>query len=114
MFADHLPGANHVDPAGVGRGREHERDEPEGDVGGPGDAWQVAQGVEDPRQREALREHLELAGLHRREREPFRLSEASEAVDDRSEHARRFQFNATTAIFIDANTVSITQEANDA
>ncbi|MDG2291450.1 MAG: tRNA lysidine(34) synthetase TilS, partial [Phycisphaerales bacterium] len=61
-----------------------------------------------------LRQALMASGLGADEIDATRLCEASEAVDDRSEHARRFQFNATTAIFIDANTVSITQETNDA
>ena len=61
-----------------------------------------------------LRKALMASGLGADEIDATRLSEASEAIDDRSEHARRFQFNATTAIFVDANTVSITQETNDA
>ena len=43
-----------------------------------------------------------------------RLAEAAAAIGDGSEHARRFEFNATTAIHIDANAVSIIQETNDA
>jgi tRNA(Ile)-lysidine synthetase-like protein len=61
-----------------------------------------------------LRQALMASGLGADEIDTTRLVETSEAIDDRGEHARRFEFNATTAILIDANTVSITREAHDA
>ena len=61
-----------------------------------------------------LRRALLSCGLCSDAIDTTRLVEAAEAVGDRSDHARRFEFNATTAILIDANTVSITQETSDA
>ena len=61
-----------------------------------------------------LRRALLNGGLAADAIDTTRLAEAAAAIGDGSEHARRFEFNATTAIHIDANTVSIIQETNDA
>ncbi len=60
-----------------------------------------------------LRQALMASGLGADEIDTTRLVEASEAIADRSEHARSFEFNTSTAIAIDANRVWITTGTND-
>ena len=85
-------------------------------VFGAGPSWPRVElrRVEPAIRSTGLRRALLGCGLLSDDIDATRLAETAAAIGDGSEHARRFEFNASTAIHIDANTVSIIQETSDA